>query len=233
MQYLPTGDFVEGDPKSKPIDYTRHLYVGFRCAKNGKICFIKKYCSMCPSSTPLCQSMAVERGNFRGMITGEWKGSEKISLSLNGISANFKIVNGYAVIKKTWKKGDVVLLNLPMPVRRIVALDEVKEDLNRVALQRGPLVYCFEHVDNDGKAMNIVIPDNIMFTAEFKPDLLNGIVVLQAEAPIATVSADGLNISIVNKKITAIPFYSWANRGEGQMQVWVPRKITSVRLLSN
>lgn len=159
--------------------------------------------------------------------------SEKISLSLNGIPATFKMVNGYAVIKKTWKKGDVVLLNLPMPVRRILAIDDVKEARNRVALQRGPLVYCFEHPDNYGKAMNILIPDNITFNAEFKPDLLNGIVVLQAEAPVATVSDDGLNISSAKRRITAIPFYSWANRGKGQMQVWVPKKITDIRLFSD
>ena len=65
------------------------------------------------------------------------------------------MVKGYAVIRKIWRKGDIVLLNLPMPVRRIVAIDKVTEDQNRVALQRGPLVYCFEHADNDGKAMNI------------------------------------------------------------------------------
>jgi uncharacterized protein len=159
--------------------------------------------------------------------------SEKFSLKLNGNPATYKMADGYAVIRKTWKKGDMVVLNLPMPVRRIVAIDEVEEDRNRVALQRGPLVYCFEHVDNEGKAFNIVIPDNITFTTEFKPDLLNGIVVLQAEGPVATVSDDGLYLRSAIRKITAIPYYSWANRGEGQMQVWVPRKITDVRLLSD
>ena len=157
---------------------------------------------------------------------------EKISLTLNGIPATFKMVNGYAVINKTWKKGDVVVLNLPMPIRKIVTIDMVKDNLNRVALQRGPLVYCFEHVDNSGKAMNILIPDNVTFTAEFKPELLNGIVVLQANAPVATISDDNLNISSVIRKITAIPFFSWANRGEGQMQVWMPRMIKDIRLSS-
>jgi len=159
--------------------------------------------------------------------------SEKISLTLNGIPATFKILNGYAVIHKNWKKGDVVEFNLPMPVRRIVAIDKVKDDQNRVALQRGPLVYCFEHADNEGKAMNIVLPDKATFKTEFKSELLNGIVVIQAQAPIATISTDGSTLSSVNKTVTAIPFYSWANRGKGQMQVWVPRTITDVRLLSN
>ena len=157
---------------------------------------------------------------------------DKNSLSINGIPATFKMVNGYAVINKKWKKGDVVLLNLPMPVRKIIAIDKVKDNLNRVALQRGPLVYCFEHADNEGKAMNILITDNLTFTSEFKPELLNGIVVLQADAPVATISDDNLDISSVIRKITAIPFFSWANRGEGQMLVWMPRKIKDIRLSS-
>lgn len=159
--------------------------------------------------------------------------SEKIALSLNGIPAAFKIVKGYAVIHKNWKKGDVVELNLPMPVRRIVAIDKLKENQNRVALQRGPLVYCVEHADNDGKAMNVVIPDQAVFKTEFKPELLNGIVVIQTEATIARISADAASVGTVNQTVTAIPYYSWANRGNGQMQVWIPRKITDVRLLSN
>ncbi len=158
---------------------------------------------------------------------------EKIALSLNGMPADFKIVKGYAVIHKNWKKGDVVEIDLPMPVRRIVAIDKVKENQNRVALQRGPLVYCVEHADNDGKAMNIVIPDQAVFKTEFKSELLNGIVVIQTQATIARISADGASVGTVNQTVTAIPFYSWANRGTGQMQVWIPRKITDVRLLSN
>jgi DUF1680 family protein len=157
---------------------------------------------------------------------------EKFSLSLNGIPAIFKMINGYAVVKKIWKKGDVVILDLPMPVRRIVAIEDIKENRNRVALQRGPLVYCFEHVDNGSKAMNILIPENTIFKAEFKPELMNGLVVLQADAPVATVSGDGLNISSVIKTVTAIPYFSWANRGKGQMQVWLPKKMTDVRIYS-
>ncbi|MCX6325758.1 MAG: glycoside hydrolase family 127 protein, partial [Bacteroidia bacterium] len=158
--------------------------------------------------------------------------SEKISLMVNGAPATYKMVKGYAVVGKSWKKGDVVVLNLPMPVRRMVAIDEVKENRSRVALERGPLVYCFEHPDNEGKAMNIVVSDNITFTSEFKADVLNGIVEIHADAPVVSISADGLSAKSVTKKITAIPFFSWANRGEGQMQVWMPRKITDVKLMS-
>ncbi len=97
---------------------------------------------------------------------------------------------GYAVIEKEWKKGDVVALNLPMPVRRIAAIDSVKENRNRVALQRGPLVYCLEHVDNGGKAMNLIVPDQVKFTSTYNPDLLQGVVTIQAEAPVVVVSTD-------------------------------------------
>lgn len=159
--------------------------------------------------------------------------NETFTLSLNGSPAEYQMVNGYAVISHKWKKGDVIVLDLPMPVRRIVAIEEVKENINRVALQRGPLVYCFEHPDNNGKAMNILVPDNINFSSEFNPGLLNGVVALKAQAPVATVSTDGLKINTEFRQITAIPYYSWANRGKGQMQVWVPRKVTHVRLFTD
>jgi DUF1680 family protein len=158
--------------------------------------------------------------------------SEKFSILVNDIPAIFKMENGYAVINKNWKKGDVVKLNLPMPVRRIVAIENVKDNQNRVALQRGPLVYCFEHSDNDGKVMDIVLPDKAIFKTAFDATLLNGIVSIQTQAPVAKISAGGLTVNSVDRKITAIPYYTWANRGKGQMQVWVPRKITNVSLSS-
>ena len=160
------------------------------------------------------------------------KSSETVSLTLNGMPVSYKVVNGYAVIRKLWKKGDVVLLNLPMPVQKIVAINEVKDNRNRVALQRGPLVYCFEHPDNNGKAMNIIIPDDTSFSSEFKPDLLSGVVELSSDAIVVNISGNGLSATTEKKRVSAIPFFSWANRGEGQMQVWMPRKIADVRLLS-
>ena len=111
-------------------------------------------------------------------------------------------------------------------------IENVKDNQNRVALQRGPLVYCFEHSDNDGKVMDIVLPDKAIFKTAFDATLLNGIVSIQTQAPVAKISAGGLTVNSVNRKITAIPYYTWANRGKGQMQVWVPRKITNVSLSS-
>jgi DUF1680 family protein len=150
----------------------------------------------------------------------------KISLTLNGKPLNYTIQKGYAVIRRKWRKGDVVELNLPMPVRKIIAIDSVKDNRNRVALQRGPLVYCFEHNDNDGSVMNILVPDNSIFKTEFKPDMLNGVVIIKGKAPVISATSDGLSVVSNMKTITGIPYFSWANRGQGQMQVWMPRKIT-------
>lgn len=118
-----------------------------------------------------------------------------------------------------------------MPVRRIKAIDQVKADLNSVALQRGPMVYCFEHADNGTNTMNVILPENVKFNPEYRPELLNGVVVLNGNAPVVSVSPDGLSVSTENKPVTAIPYYSWANRGEGPMQVWVPSKLKDIKII--
>ena len=151
-------------------------------------------------------------------------------LSVNNKPANYQLLNGYAIIEREWKKDDLVQLNLPMGIKKVIAIDSIKDNRKRVALQRGPVIYCIEHADNNGKAMNIVIPDNTVFTAEKRDDLLNGIVTLSAEVPVAEPSADSTSIVTKKRKITAIPYYSWNNRGPGQMQVWLPRKITDIKI---
>lgn len=157
---------------------------------------------------------------------------KKWSLSVNGKSVDFPVKNGYVVIDREWKKGDMVSLNLPMEARKVVAIDSILQDQNKVSLQRGPLVYCFEFADNGGKVSNIVIPDSIAFTSQPVNNTLGYIVTLEATVPVVEVAKDGLSVQTQNKKIIAIPYYSWANRGQGQMQVWTPRKITALELIS-
>lgn len=152
------------------------------------------------------------------------------TLAVNGKTENIKPVNGYVLINRDWKKGDQVDISFPMPVRRVKAIDKVKENINAVALQRGPLVYCFEHPDNGVQNMNLVLADQVKMNAEFDPDLLEGVVVLKGNVPVITVSSDGLNVSAETKPVTAIPYYTWANRGEGPMKVWVPRKIQQLKI---
>jgi uncharacterized protein len=151
-------------------------------------------------------------------------------IKVNGKVVEFIIEHGYAVINKTWKKNDVVEVVLPMEVRRVVANENVKDDINKVALQRGPIMYCAEWVDNNGKTSNIIIPNETVFTNEFKPDVLHGIEELKARVPVVVINNE--NISTEIKTFTAIPYYSWANRGKGEMMMWFPVKVTGVDLIA-
>ena len=157
--------------------------------------------------------------------------SQKYSITVNGKNAAYSMMNGYAVINKDWKKGDVVAIKFPLEVRRVIAIDSIAADRNKVSLQRGPLMYCFEHPDNEGKVTNIVVPDNIIFNINFKEDMLGGVMELEATAPAIIVSDDGLSVNTKLKKIIAIPYYSWANRGQGPMVMWMPRKILNIELV--
>lgn len=160
----------------------------------------------------------------------EDKTKEAFTLSVNGKVVPFQLLNGYAVIDRDWKKGDQVELVLPMNVKRIVSRPEVKQNADRVALQRGPLVYCVEGADNGGEAWNFILPDNARFTTSFQTNLLRGVTIIQFDAPAVQVTADGQSVKTEAKNITAIPYYAWCNRGQNPMQVWLPRKIKEVKV---
>ena len=127
----------------------------------------------------------------------------------------------------------MVEVNLPMEVRRVVANAKVKDDVGKVALQMGPLMYCAEWADNGGRTSNFILPGTAAFTAEFQPGLLNGVTVLHSELPAVSIDNKGESISTVKKSFTAIPYYAWANRGKGEMMLWFPVKVKDVDLLSN
>jgi DUF1680 family protein len=98
----------------------------------------------------------------------------------------------------------MISLQLPMPVRRVMADNRVTADQGKIALQRGPLVYCAEWADNEGKILTDLTAGTA-FETEFKPELLSGITVIKGSG------------------YTAIPYYAWANRGQGEMVVWMKR----------
>ncbi|MEO8473085.1 MAG: beta-L-arabinofuranosidase domain-containing protein [Chryseolinea sp.] len=154
--------------------------------------------------------------------------ADTVSISINGKATSYLTENGYAVIARSWKKGDVIDLKLPMPVKRVVAINDVKNDVGQVALERGPLVYCIEHPDNDGRILNIILPDKGVSTTSFHPDLLGGVVTIQSTAAVIQPTSDGSGVETITKNITSIPYYTWANRGEGEMRVWIPRKVQDV-----
>ncbi len=155
---------------------------------------------------------------------------DTVVLTVNGKPAAYRMDKGYAVIDREWKKGDVVQLTLPMAVRRVAAAEEVTKDRGRVALQRGPLVYCVEGADNGGQAWNLVLPDAATLSTGEASILTEKVVTLRTSAPVVTVDADGYSVRTVQKQITAIPYYAWCNRGSNPMQVWLPRKISDIKV---
>jgi DUF1680 family protein len=120
-----------------------------------------------------------------------------------------------------WKAGDVVELEFDMPAERVYADPHVQADAGRVALMRGPIVYSLEGVDNGGHVRDLVLPKDAKLTAEFKKDLLGGVMVIRGEA--LQVSRDETG-KLVTKPVTfqAVPYSTWDNRSPGEMVVWLP-----------
>ena len=156
--------------------------------------------------------------------------NNKPVIQVNGQPFEYSVDNGYAVIKRKWNKGDIVNMELPMKVRTIVSNSEVKQNANRVALQYGPIVYCVEGEKDKLKAGNIIVPVNTTFETAYEPSLLGGVNVLRFNAPEVVVGSDGLSVSTLTKKITAIPYYSWNNRGANDMQVWLPVSVQKISI---
>jgi len=119
-----------------------------------------------------------------------------------------------------------------MDVQRVVANTLVPDDNGKVALQRGPIVYCAEWKDNDGKTSNIIVTKTATFTPSYEASLLNGVMVLKADVKTVNVDEAAQTVTTGNKTMTAIPYYSWANRGKGEMTVWFPEQVKDVALLT-
>jgi DUF1680 family protein len=141
---------------------------------------------------------------------------------VNGAPCDMREEAGYAVIDRTWNAGDVVELELAMPVRRVLADERVTYDRGRAAIERGPLVYCVEGADHDGEVRNLWLDDAVALTPERRPELLGGVTVLTGEASRAIADEDGQRTSRPDR-VTMIPYYAWCHRGANELAVWLPR----------
>jgi DUF1680 family protein len=166
------------------------------------------------------------------LYTFQQPSAQKIEIKVNGKSVDYQMIKGYAVISKKWKKNDQVELTLPMDVQRVIANTSVPDDNGKVALQRGPIMYCAEWKDNNGKTSNIIVTKATTFTTAYEPSLLNGVMVLKADVKTVNVNEAVQTITTENKTMTAIPYYSWANRGKGEMTVWFPEQVKDVELIT-
>lgn len=151
---------------------------------------------------------------------------ETATIRVNDQPVPLTLDKGFASIQRKWSKGDVVELDLPMPVRRVVAHEKVADDVDKVAFQRGPIVYCAEGVDNkssDGNVVSVVVPDEAELREEFNADLLGGVSVIEAKGYAVQRQLDGSLKRADDVMLTAIPYYARSHRERSQMAVWFAR----------
>ncbi|MAU09831.1 MAG: six-hairpin glycosidase [Anaerolineaceae bacterium] len=137
-----------------------------------------------------------------------------VTLTVDGEAVPVEVENGYVTIQRTWEGSAEVVLSLPMPVRRVVADPNVDDLKGKIALERGPVVYAFEAVDNGEDVLDMAIADSAQFDIAHDADLLGGVTVIRGTSP----DAAGKPFDFM-----AIPYHAWANRGATKMTVWVDR----------
>ena len=133
------------------------------------------------------------------------RNEDQVTLTVNGGKVEIELENGFAGIRRVWEKGDLIEMHLPMSIRNVSAHAGVKEDQGKVALERGPIVYCAEGIDNNGKALQLTLPEQRDLSVQYLPELLNGVAV----------------ISDHQNEFMAIPYFAWAHRGDSEMAVWL------------
>ncbi|MGB8490422.1 MAG: glycoside hydrolase family 127 protein [Bacteroidales bacterium] len=150
--------------------------------------------------------------------------SSRYTVMVNGKHVDPEVINRYVVISRNWKKGDKITLMLPMPVRQVVADVRVSDDRDKIAFQRGPVIFCAEWPDNkDSSVLNLVVDESKGFTSEFRKDLLGGTEIIKATGYHTGNLIDG-RVDTSAQLVTLIPYAFWNNRGPGQMRVWFPVK---------
>jgi DUF1680 family protein len=149
--------------------------------------------------------------------------TEPVILKVNGEISELKLIDGYAAISRRWRSGDRVEVEFPMPARKIVADERVKEDRDKIAFQRGPVIYCAEWTDNNsGNVLNLSVKNDAALTTEFMPSLLEGTQVIKTSGFQTRSGRDGKIELLSEEPVTLIPYALWNNRGAGQMIVWFP-----------
>lgn len=150
------------------------------------------------------------------------------SVKINGQPVESQITNGYFTIARTWVKGDKVEIHFDMEPRTVKAHPLVEADRGKVAIERGPVVYCAEWPDNDFSVRSAILPQKPVFTVENKPGLLYGLNMIHTDAQILSYNTTG-KIELRDVKLNMIPYYAWAHRGSGEMTVWLSNDLSSSR----
>ncbi|WP_297335057.1 glycoside hydrolase family 127 protein [Algoriphagus sp.] len=152
------------------------------------------------------------------------KVDQTVQIQVNGEPYSFQTEKGYAILAKSWKKGDKITVNLPMPVRMVKSHDQVSTNQDKLAIQRGPLIYAAEWADQeDQKVLNVVLQPDSEFSVKYNSALLGGVNTIHSQAK-ALIENENGELESRPKELTLIPYYAWAHRGPGEMQVWLPTK---------
>ncbi len=157
-----------------------------------------------------------------------WCREARVSVNGEPVDISAHMEFGYARLERTWQSGDNVMLELAMPVERMYAHPDVNADAGKVALQRGPLVYCAEQVDHEAPLQRMALTREAELSSQFDSGLLGGVVKIMAQAVAA--DADDWSDTLYRPtraqvqpcQFTAIPYYAWDNRAPGAMRVWLP-----------
>ena len=152
------------------------------------------------------------------------------TVSVNGqpIDAKANLQQGYVSINRKWKKGDQVAVHFDMEPRTVKAHNNVEADRGRIAVERGPLVYCAEWPDNEFDVLSVFMNRNPQFEVTNKPEKLYGINELTTDAQILGYDNQG-RLTTTDVKLNMIPYYAWAHRGSGAMAVWLPQELSASR----
>ena len=139
-----------------------------------------------------------------------------------------KLEAGYLAVTRDWKAGDVLELNFPMTIQRVVADERVEADRGKVALQRGPIVFCVEQQDVDDQAVcSLLLKDDAPLEYRFQPNLLNGVGTLHGQVMAYGVDEKGVE-STKEVAFQAVPYYAWDHRTPKGMSVWLARQRSAV-----
>lgn len=210
-----------------------HLYVGsdIQTEIDGRVVEVVQTTNYPWDGTVRLTVSPESAGEFTlGLRIPGWCRGAEVTVNGEKVDVVPLIKKGYAYIRRVWQKGDEVELYFPMPIERIKAHPQVRANAGKVALQRGPIVYCLEEADNGPNLANLFLPRDANLEAHFEPDLLEGVVVITGTAERIDESAwngelyQSVEAQTYEVPFRAIPYYAWCNRGGGEMLVWINEK---------
>lgn len=157
--------------------------------------------------------------------------SGNTTIKINGRETEYSLEDGFAVFRRSWQAGDTIHLSIPVPVRKVRAHPNVEADRGKIALERGPIVYCAEEIDNPEGVFNRILPEGTNLAAKHQTGSWETIPAITGDLPAVIIEQDSLGVATKAAPFRAIPYYLWANREQSPMRIWFPAKVTGVNLV--